>query len=104
MQDQEPKAGARTATTEFTPHSDVEYEMHMLVKGQFVSAAIYEVSGDDCLVHKAGMSYTFEHPRHGADKRYPIAIESTGNMRTIIHEVEIASLDESGSLHITRLR
>lgn len=104
LQDQEPKAGARTAATEFTPHSDVEYEMHLLVKGQFVSATIYEVSGTDCLERKAGMSYTFEHPRHGADKRYPIAIESTGSMRTIIHEVEIASLDKRDSHQITRLR
>lgn len=103
LQDQEPTAGSRTATTEFIPQNDVQYEMHLLAKGQFVSSTIYEVKGDDCLTRKAGMSYTFDHPRHGSDKRYPIAIESTGNMRTIIHEVEIASLDESSSSKATRV-
>ena len=103
LQDQEPTAGSRTATTEFIPQNDVQYEMHLLAKGQFVSSTIYEVKGDDCLARKAGMSYTFDHPRHGSDKRYPIAIESTGNMRTIIHEVEIASLDENSSSKVTRV-
>lgn len=96
LQDQEPKAGARTATTEFSPQSDVQYEMHLLAKGQFASATIYEVKSDGCLERKAGMSYTFDHPRHGSDSRYPLAIESTGNMRTIIHEVEVASLERQG--------
>jgi len=104
LQDQEPKAGAGTASTEFVPHSDVQYEMHLLAKGQFLSATIYEVKGDGCLERKAGMSYTFDHPRYGSDKRYPLAIESTGNMRTIIHEVEMVSLDEKSTTGITRIR
>ncbi len=102
LQDQEPKTGARTATTEFAPQNDVQYEMHLLVKGQFASATIYEVKRDDCLERKVGISYTFDHARYGSDKRYPLAIESTGNMRTIIHEVEVVSLEQTQE--ITRLR
>ncbi|HXG07345.1 MAG TPA: hypothetical protein VNI77_08490 [Nitrososphaera sp.] len=104
LQDQEPKAGAKTSSTEFAPLSDVQYEMHLLAKGQFLSASVYEVKRDDCLERKAGMSYTFDHPRYGSDKRYPLAIESTGNMRTIIHEVEIVSLDQEDADGITRIR
>lgn len=103
LQDQEPKSGSRTATTEFVPQDNVEYEMHLLAKGQFLSSTIYEVIGDDCLGRKAGMSYTFDHPRYGLDKRYPLAIESTGNMRTIIHEVEITTLDKDATSDVKRI-
>ncbi|AIC16655.1 hypothetical protein NWT39_11795 [Nitrososphaera viennensis] len=112
LQDQEPKAGERTATTEFAPKAGVPYEMQLIVKGQFASATIYEVKqgGDDgsnnnggCLVRKATMSYTFEHPRHGADKRYPLAIESTGDVRTIVHEVEMVSLENPPTWEINRI-
>ncbi len=128
LQDQEPKAGERTATTEFAPQNGVQYEMQVLAKGQFVSATIYEVKKDngnndnygsgnnsssgggsnnftsECLVRKATMSYTFEHPRHGNDERYPLGIESTGNVRTLVHQVEMVSLEkppvwELGRLH-----
>lgn len=94
LQDQEPKAGARTAITEFSPKSDVRYEMNLLVKGQLASATIYEIKSSDCIERKSAISYIFEHARQGNDKRYPVAIESTGNMRTIIHEVEIVSLED----------
>lgn len=97
LQDQEPSAGARTATTEFIPEDGVQYEMQLLAKGQFASATIYEVKDDDCLERKAGTSYTFERQRHGPDKRYPLAIESTGNMRSLIHEVELVSLERVAS-------
>ena len=103
LQDQEPKAGARTATTEFAPQGETLYEMHILAKGQFASTTIYEVKGEDCLERKAGVSHAFEHPRHGEDKRYPLAIESTGNMRTIVHEVEMISLGQATEGTITRL-
>lgn len=128
LQDQEPKAGERTATTEFAPQNDVQYEMQVLAKDQFVSATIYEVKKDggsnnngdnnnnddddsghhsntttECLVRKAAMSYTFEHPRHGDDKRYPLAIESTGNVRTIIHQVEMVSLEKPPVWQLERL-
>lgn len=94
LQDQEPQAGARTATTEFVPQAGVKYEMDLVAKGQFTSTTIYEVKDNGCLERKAGMSYIFEHPRHEWDKRYPLAIESTGNMRSIIHEVELISLED----------
>jgi hypothetical protein len=107
LQDQEPPAGARTASTEFVAQEGVQYEMHLLAKGQFLSATMYEVrdsnhngngkgngnGNDECLERKTGTSYVFEQKRHGSDKRYPLAIESTGSMRSIIHEVELISLE-----------
>lgn len=103
LQEQEPATGSRTATTEFTPQEGVQYEMQLLVKGQFASATVYEVKDNECLERKAGVSYTFEHPRHGLDKRYPPAIESTGNVRSIIHEVELVSLENLNADEITRI-
>jgi hypothetical protein len=122
LQDQEPKAGETIATTEFTPHNGVQYEMQVLVKGQFVSSTIYEVRKDngnndgyvsgnnsnsnaitECLVRKATTSYTFEHPRHGDDKRYPLGIESTGNVRTLVHQVEMVSLEKPPVWELERL-
>jgi len=102
LQDQEPKAGSRTAITEFSPKRDVQYEMDLLVKGQFASATIYEVKSEDCLERKSGISYIYEHQRLGEEKRYPLAIESTGNMRTVVHEVELVSLKED--LSASKLR
>ncbi|MGQ0792407.1 MAG: hypothetical protein ACT4NJ_09340 [Nitrosopumilaceae archaeon] len=92
-QDQEPKQGDLLATNTFVPIEDVTYQMDILVLGQKTTATIYEVQ-DDCLISKSSVGYVFQHPRHGSDERYPIAIESTGNMRTIIHEVELISLEK----------
>ena len=92
-QAQEPNQGNPLATNNFAPIEDVMYQMDLVVVGQQTTAAIYEVQ-DDCLVPKSSVGYLFEHPRHGSDKRYPIAIESTGNMRTIIHEIEMISLEK----------
>jgi hypothetical protein len=92
-QAQEPNQGNPLATNSFAPIEDVLYQMDLVVRGQQTTAAIYEVQ-EDCLVPKSSIGYLFEHPRHGSDKRYPIAIESTGNMRTIIHEVEMISLEK----------
>lgn len=94
LQDHEPKSGSKIATTGFVAHNDVEYEMDIIVEGQKAHVAIYDVNGK-CLKKEAEMIYTFEHPRH--EQRYPIAIESTGNMLTRIHEVEIVSLDTNST-------
>ncbi|MBI3638926.1 MAG: hypothetical protein HY223_01270 [Thaumarchaeota archaeon] len=96
LQDQEPKKGDATTTNDFAPLNNVEYEMDLVVQGQQTSATIYEVNGD-CLTPQASVGYVFHHTRHGTDLRYPIAIESTGNMRSIIHEVEIVSLEKTNS-------
>ncbi|MFB5630597.1 MAG: hypothetical protein ACE5RN_03310 [Nitrosopumilaceae archaeon] len=93
-QNQEPVQGNLLATNSFAPIEGVQYQMDLVVIGQQTTAAIYEVQ-DDCLVPKSSVGYVFEHPRHGADKRYPLAIESTGNMRTIIHEIELISLEKT---------
>jgi hypothetical protein len=93
-QDQEPKQGNPLATNQFTPIQNVMYQMDILVMGQKTTSTIYEVK-DDCLIAKSSVGYVFKHPRHGSDERYPIAIESTGNMHTIIHEVEMISLKEN---------
>lgn len=90
-QDQEPKKGNPLATNTFSPKENVMYQMDLVVNGQQTTAAIYEIQ-DGCLVPKSSIGYTFEHSRHGPNERYPIAIESTGNMRTIIYEVEMVSL------------
>lgn len=100
LQDQEPKAGSTISSTDFTARNNVKYEMDMIVEGQTTSVAIYEVDGK-CLNEKAEMIYTFHHPRH--TERYPIAIESTGNLLSRIHEVEIVSLDTNSSNSLKRL-
>ncbi len=93
-QAQEPNQGNPVATNSFAPIEGVEYQMDLVVMGQKTTAAIYEVQ-DNCLVPKSSIGYVFEHPRHGSDKRYPLAIESTGNMRTVIHEIELISLRQT---------
>lgn len=100
LQDQEPKAGSTIASTDFTAQNNVKYEMDMVVEGQTTYVTIYEVDGT-CLNHKADMIYTFQHPRH--EERYPIAIESTGNLLSRIHEVEIVSLDSNSTFSIKRV-
>lgn len=91
LQDQEPQAGLKLATAEFSAQNNKNYEMDMIVTGQTTTATIYELE-EKCLQEKSEMTYTFNHPRH-TDNRYPIAIESTGSMRSIIYEVEIMSLE-----------
>lgn len=93
-QDQEPTKGSPLATNTFSPKENVMYQMDLVVNGQQATATIYEIQ-DNCLVPKSSIGYTFEHSRHGPNERYPIAIESTGNMRTIIHEVEMISLEKT---------
>ncbi|HSB56900.1 MAG TPA: hypothetical protein VLD38_03705 [Nitrosopumilaceae archaeon] len=94
QQDQEPKQGDPLATSHFTPNENVTYQLDLVVRGQQASTTIYEVK-DGCLSPQSSVGYVFNHPRHGLDKRYPFSIESTGNMRTIIHEVEMISLDNT---------
>lgn len=91
-QAQEPGQGNPLATNIFAPIAGKKYQMDLVVIGQQNTAVIYEVN-DDCLVPKSSVAYVFEHQRHGSDKRYPLAIESTGNMRTLIHEIELISLE-----------
>jgi len=93
-QDQEPPRGSPLATNIFSPKENVMYQMDLVVNGQQTTAAIYEIQ-DGCLVPKSSIGYTFGHSRHGPNERYPIAIESTGNMQTIIHEVEMISLEKT---------
>ncbi|MGI0026837.1 MAG: hypothetical protein ACREAD_03235 [Nitrosopumilaceae archaeon] len=100
LQDQEPKSGSTIASTDFTAQNNIKYEMDMVVKGQTASATIYEVDGS-CLNQKAEMIYTFDHPRH--TERYPLAIESTGNVLTIIHNVEIISLDTNSTTALKQI-
>lgn len=92
-QDQEPKKGNPLATNTFSPKENVMYQMDLVINGQQATAEIYEIQ-DNCLVPKSSIGHTFEHSRHGPNERYPIAIESTGNMRTIIYEVEMISLEK----------
>jgi hypothetical protein len=101
LQDQEPKKGDATTTNDFAPLNNVEYEMDLVVEGQQTSATIYEVNGN-CLMPQASVGYVFHHPRHGTDLRYPIAIESTGNMRSIIHEFEMISLEKTNSTDVMK--
>jgi hypothetical protein len=61
------------------------------VRGQTVAAHVYEVK-DDCLALKDTVQYEFMRSRYAADKRYPVAIEATGNAKLRMHEVEIAEL------------
>lgn len=91
-QDQEPKKNEMAlSSTDFTPKENILYELDITVNGQKTKATIYEV-GDNCLKKKSQVEYQFSRLRYGNDKRYPVAIESTGNVKTTIYEIEMIEL------------
>ena len=92
LQQQEPSIGSSEATSPFSPKENVSYQLDIVALGQNAFATIYELNGSD-FIARASVNYTFSRPRYGADRRYPLAIESTGNVRTIIEAVEVVSLD-----------
>ena len=92
IQDQEPKIeNISDSSTKFTPQENTLYEMQLTVKGQKSWVSIYEV-GNDCLVLRGRTSYEFKRQRYGDDKRYPICLEVTGNVKAEIYSVEIKEL------------
>lgn len=89
-QDQEPKNDKISLSSkDFTPKENIIYELDVTIHGQKAKATIYAV-GDNCLKMKSQVEYQFSRLRY--DKRYPIAIESTGNVTTNIYEIEIIEL------------
>lgn len=92
IQDQEPEIkNISDSSTKFVPQENTLYEMQLTVRGQESWVSIYEV-GNDCLILRGRASYTFKRPRYGEDKRYPVCLEVTGNIKAIIYSVEIKEL------------
>ena len=92
LQEQEPKnEDILDSTVDFMPKENVLYEMHLTIEGQNAKASIYEVK-DECLQLKRTVGYEFKRPRYDNSKRYPFALEITGNVKAIIHEVKIIEL------------
>ena len=93
LQDQEPanKDIDLLSANKFSLRENVLYELRLVVHGQQADATIYEVKNSG-LEKKSTSSYGFKRQRYGIEKRYPIALEVTGNIKAIIHEIEISEL------------
>jgi hypothetical protein len=91
-QEQEPKnEDVDISSKNFIPKEGVVYEEQLTVRGQSATASLYEVV-DDCLVLKEKVEYVFKRPRYGDDKRYPLGVEITGNIKAVIREYELIEL------------
>ena len=66
-----------------------EYEFDVKVEGQRATTVVYEVY-PHFLKKVAQLSYTFRKKR--PIKRYPISIETTGNIQAELHYIEVVSL------------
>lgn len=92
LQEQEPKKEKISLYQKsFFPKQNILYEIDLTVRDQKAKIALYEVR-DNCLRLKRKVEYEFLRPRYGNDKRYPFAIEITGNVKAIIEEIEILEL------------
>ncbi|MCK5061424.1 hypothetical protein KAR28_02650 [Candidatus Parcubacteria bacterium] len=92
IQEQEPKKeNIFESSINFNPRENILYELHLTVIGQKAKATIYEVRNDNLII-KGEVEYEFTRLRHKSDKRYPFALEITGDVKTIINEVEIIEL------------
>lgn len=89
LQRQEPlNENINDSGVDFTPKENVPYEIDLTVRGQVATATIYSTDGE-CLNSLESVSYTFNRPRYGEEKRYPFAFEITGNIKVLINEIEI---------------
>jgi hypothetical protein len=92
IQEQEPLSGGMgESSVSFTPKNNTLYEIQLIVRGQDAEAVIYEIVNEK-YIKKGSVQYTFKRQRYGNDKRYPFALEITGNVKAIIDEVEIIEL------------
>ncbi len=90
-QGQEPIKFGKESRIDISIKENVLYILDINVVGQRESAILYETYGD--LVREIGrVEYVFQRQRH-SDKRYPISIETTGNVHADIYSVHILSLD-----------
>jgi len=92
IQDKEPKeVESTTAVRSFKANDKTDYEIDLVVHGQEAKATIYEIK-DNCYNKKKEVTYKFLRPRYDANKRYPIALEITGDVKTVIYEIELLEL------------
>lgn len=92
MQTQEPLESQDEATFRktFVPKPNTQYEYNLTVHGQHARATVYEVTGDR-LIQRATVDNTFTRKRY-KDKRYPIGIEITGNIKATVYNMELVEL------------
>ena len=92
VQDQEPsQKNILISNNNFSPKQDTPYELQMTVLGNKAISVLYQVR-DNCLQQKGFIQYTFRRNRYGNEKRFPIALEITGDTKAIIQEIELISL------------
>ncbi|NUP98348.1 MAG: hypothetical protein HUU35_00695 [Armatimonadetes bacterium] len=83
---EEPERGCRLASKRFRARAGQRYRLDLLAVGQAAIVRIYTVDGQR-VRPRATVGYVFRRPR--GDQRYPLALEATGNVRVVLHEVEI---------------
>lgn len=89
-QDQEPsKKDILKISKNYSIEAGVMYELNLTVKGQESRTTLYKIV-DGCARVATQLDYTFKRPRNIS--RYPFSIESTGNLKTTIYEIEIKQL------------
>jgi hypothetical protein len=89
VQGSEPDGNAHEGRTRFRPAAGRTYEFNVKVEGQRAQVVVYEIRGARCR-RVARLDHTFRKPRQ--EKRYPIAVETTGNIQIELHSVEVVSL------------
>jgi hypothetical protein len=89
-QGSEPDRHSREASVSFRLQNKREYEFDVKVTGQKAAAVVYEVY-PSVLKRVARLDYTFRKQR--PVKRYPISIETTGNIQAELHYIEVVSMD-----------
>lgn len=92
LQEQEPKKeNINLSSKRYSIKEDKMYEINLTVEGQKANATLYNI-GNNCLKIEKNVKYQFSRERYDMQKRYPIAIEITGNTKVVIYEVEIFEL------------
>ena len=89
VQGAETGQGSRKSMASFGLKNNQEYEFNVKVEGQRATTVVYEVY-PRFLKEVTRISYTFRMKRPA--KRYPIAIETTGNIQIELHAIEVVSL------------
>ena len=84
----EPDRNAREGRTRFCLKNKLEYEINVIVTGRKAVAVVYETY-PHFLKKVARITYSFRKKR--PEKRYPISVETTGNIQVELKYIEVVS-------------
>lgn len=90
-QAQEPIEFGTESRKDISLKKNTMYILDIKAVGQNENSIIYEVNNGN-LKEISNVIYTFKRQRY-SDKRYPLSIETTGNIRADIYSVHVISLD-----------